>query len=213
MNNTNQASRSTVSQSSATANHAMPKGAYWEPKIGAPALTVLPGDHMVTDDAGVAVMTLLGSCVAACIRDPAIGVGGLNHFLLPGTSGAGQQSARYGSHAMEVLINNILRRGGQKQRLEAKVFGGGNVIDVSAKETVGDRNAKFVTEWLQREGIRLLASDLGGDKARRVFYFPDTGRASVLRLASAETRKLRDQEARLNKKAVAQPAAGGVELF
>lgn len=190
----------------------MPPGAYWEPKIGAPAFTVLPGDHLITDKSGVAVMTLLGSCVAACIRDPDVKIGGLNHFLLPGTGG-GENSARYGSHAMEVLVNSILRAGGQKSRLEAKVFGGGNVIDVSAKETVGDRNGKFVTEWLKREGIKLLASDLGGDKARRVFYFPETGRASVLRLAGAETRKLRDQEARLNKKADAQPKAGGVELF
>lgn len=193
---------------------ALPSGSYWEPKFNAPAFSVLPGEHRVIDQPSVALVTLLGSCVAACIRDPAIGVGGLNHFLLPGEStDMSQASSRYGVHAMEVLVNDILKRGGLKSRLEAKVFGGGNVISVSASETVGDRNAKFVIQHLQREGIKLLASDLGGDRARRIFYFPDSGRASVLRLAGTETRRLQAAEEKLHAKAQSAPKAGGVELF
>ena len=191
-----------------------PSGSYFEPKIGAPARSVLPGDHLVIDEKGVAVATLLGSCVAACIRDADLGIGGLNHFLLPGTSGGGHQSMRYGVHAMEVLINDILKRGGKKARLEAKVFGGGNVINVSSESTVGDRNSRFVVEFLKSEGIKISAQDLGGDRARRVFYFPDTGRASVLRLAGAETQRLKSAEQRLQQRVEkTAPKAGSVELF
>jgi chemotaxis protein CheD len=188
-------------------------GLYWDPKINAMTLTVLPGHHAVTGEAEVAVVTLLGSCVAACIRDPALKFGGLNHFLLPGDTGTDQKSARYGIHAMEVLINDILKRGGVKERLEAKVFGGANVIDLSAAETVGDRNCHFVTEYLRREGIQVMAQDLGGDRARRVFYFPDSGRASVLKLPVSDNRRLRSEEMALKARAQSAPKAGGVELF
>lgn len=193
--------------------------AYFDPKIGARARSVLPGRHLVIDEPDVAVVTLLGSCVAACVRDVETGVGGLNHFLLPGDeskAGASTDSGslRYGVNAMEILINDILRRGGAKQRLEAKVFGGANVIDTAATETVGDRNGRFVIDYLSREGVRVAASDIGGDRARRVFFFPSTGRASVLRLPVSDTRKLRREEAKMHDVAkVAAPKAGAVELF
>ncbi|MEL6317503.1 MAG: chemoreceptor glutamine deamidase CheD [Pseudomonadota bacterium] len=187
---------------------------YWDAKIGSRAAIVLPGDHLVTQERDLALVTLLGSCVAACIRDVETGVGGLNHFLLPDGGGADASgSMRYGTNAMEVLINDILKRGGQRGRLEAKVFGGGNVIDTSATETVGDRNGRFVQDYLRREGIRVAAADLGGDRARRVFFFPATGRASVLRVEPTDARSVRDQEARLKAQVQRQPAAGGVELF
>ena len=186
---------------------------YFEPKIGARAISVLPGSHAVIDEPGAAVTTLLGSCVAACIRDASRGVGGLNHFLLPGEDGGPRQpSARYGVHAMEVLINDILKRGGRKDRMEAKIFGGANVIDTRAADTVGARNAEFVRRYLETEGIPVLASDVGGERARRVFFFPSTGRVSVLRLADAETKAARRAESRLAT-AAAAPRAGGVELF
>jgi chemotaxis protein CheD len=188
-------------------------GLFWDPKINAMTLPVLPGQHAVTGEAEVAIVTLLGSCVAACIRDPDLRLGGLNHFLLPGDAGADQKSARYGVHAMELLINDILKRGGVKGRLEAKVFGGANVIDLTAAETVGDRNCRFVTEYLRREGVRVVAQDLGGDRARRVFYFPDSGRASVLKLPISDNRRLRSEELALKARAEAAPKAGGVELF
>jgi len=177
-------------------------------------VSVLPGHHAVIDDPETCVTTLLGSCVAACIRDRDSGIGGLNHFLLPGEEMAegSARSTRYGVHAMEVLVNDILRRGGRREGLEAKVFGGANVIDTSAADTVGDRNASFVQRYLKTEGIRLLASDVGGDRARRVFFFPGTGRASVLRLAQAEAPSMRDAERRLRRAAQSVPS-GGVELF
>lgn len=194
---------------------AQASAAYFEPKIGARAVSVLPGRHAVIDEAALCVTTLLGSCVAACIRDVERGVGGLNHFLLPGEDrGEGaSRSMRYGVHAMEVLINDILKRGGRKEALEAKVFGGANVIDTSSEDTVGMRNGRFVQRYLQTEGIRIAATDVGGDRARRVYFFPSTGRVSVLRLAPAETRSMSASESRLRLAAKRAPAAGGVELF
>lgn len=185
---------------------------YWDAKINSLATIVLPGDHYVTDRSDLSVATLLGSCVAACIRDPQLGLGGLNHFLLPGEPGRaeGGKSMRYGVFAMEVLINEIIRRGGSKSRLEAKVFGGGNVIDTTQSETVGDRNSKFVCDYLQAEGISIVARDLGGARARRVFFFPTSGRVSVLRL---EPSTVRDQEMRLRARVEEKPKAGTVELF
>ena len=188
---------------------------YYDAKIGSEATSVLPGDHYVTTASDLAIVTLLGSCVAACIRDVETGVGGLNHFLLPEekAGGASSGSARYGTNAMEVLINDIIKQGGAKHRLEAKVFGGANVIDVSAEETVGDRNAKFVLDYLRREGIKIAASDLGGERARRVFFFPATGRVSVLRLEPSDQRAVREREVQLKSKVDTAPKAGGVELF
>lgn len=189
--------------------------AYFDPKINAWAISVLPGHHKVIDSPDTAVSTLLGSCVAACIRDTRKGIGGLNHFLLPGedSGGDGARSARYGVHAMEVLINDILRSGSVRQDLEAKIFGGANVIDTAAKETVGDRNSRFVEDYLRSEGIKVTAKDLGGDRARRVFFFPSSGRASVLRLPPSASSKMRAEEKKLARQASAAPKAGGVELF
>lgn len=190
-----------------------PEGAYWDRKIGALSKIVLPGDHFVSSHTELAIVTLLGSCVAACIRDPEAGVGGLNHFLLPEdkTGGeSGQRSMRYGTNAMEVLINDIVKAGGSKARLEAKVFGAANVIDVSSQDTVGDRNARFVIDYLRREGVKVAAADLGGTRARRVFFFPATGRVSVLRL---EPTAVKDQEIKLKATVDRAPRAGSVELF
>ncbi len=198
-----------------TAAAARASAPYFDPKIGARAISVLPGYHDITGERDVAVTTLLGSCVAACIRDVQLGIGGLNHFLLPGEdrSEGSSRSARYGVHAMEVLINDILKRGGAKCRLEAKVFGGANVIDTSSKDTVGSRNAAFVNDYLKMEGIRVAAADTGGERARRIYFFPSTGRASVLRLPVAETRATRGAETKLAMAARQAPSAGGVELF
>ncbi len=184
---------------------------YWDAKVNSLATIVLPGEHRVTDRADLALVTLLGSCVAACIRDVKLGLGGLNHFLLPSADDAGAgKSLRYGVFAMEALINDVIRRGGSKADLEAKVFGGGNVIDTTASETVGDRNARFVIDYLEREGVPVKARDLGGARARRIFFFPASGRVSVLRL---EPTVVRDQEIRLKARVEDTPRAGTVELF
>ncbi len=186
---------------------------YFDAKVGTEATIVLPGDHLVSQQEDLAIVTLLGSCVAACIRDTHTGIGGLNHFLLPDEgpkAGGASGSMRYGTNAMEVLINDILKQGGTKSRLEAKVFGGANVIDTSQKETVGDRNGRFVIDYLRREGIPIVAQDLGGTRARRIFFFPSTGRVSVLRL---EPQAVRDQEMKLKTRVDTQPKSGTVELF
>ena len=174
-------------------------------------LTVLPGEHLVTDSPQATVSTLLGSCVAACIRDKRTGFGGLNHFLLPGTED--KQSARYGAYAMEVLINDILSRGAYRGDLEAKVFGGGEVIDTGASLRIGQRNAEFVREYLSGESIPIMAEDVGGTRGRRVFYIPATGKAHVQYLDTREGRRAVAEEARLQNSLKTQPKTGGVELF
>jgi chemotaxis protein CheD len=129
----------------------------------------------VTNDPGEVLTTILGSCVAACIRDPVSGIGGMNHFLLPDGK-AGDRAARcYGVNAMELLINDILKHGGDRRRLEAKVFGGGNVV--AALTDVGSRNSAFARQFLNDEGIPIIGGDVGGSVARRIQYTPATGRA------------------------------------
>lgn len=185
--------------------------AHFEHKVNAQVYPVLPGECLVIDERGAAVSTLLGSCVAACIRDRNRGFGGLNHFLLPG--GDGSQSARYGVYAMEVLINQILARGALRSDLEAKVFGGGEVIASSGGMTIGQRNAAFVRDYLKSEGIAILAEDLGGPSARRIYYFPDSGAVRVQYLAAPESRRTAEGEATLSRRLSAQPKTGAVELF
>ena len=153
--------------------------AYWEPKVNAFITTVQPGGFTVTRRGDLVLGTLLGSCVAACICDPEAGIGGLNHFLLPDDGGAAQTGAarattnatRYGVHAMEMLINEILKMGGARPRLQAKVFGGANVIALSSVNPVGERNQAFTIDFLRREGIPVTATDMGGARARRVVLF------------------------------------------
>lgn len=142
--------------------------------IGRPnALHVIQGEYAVTDDEDVMLCTLLGSCVSACIRDPRTGVGGLNHFLLPeGDDDAGNLS--YGVNAMELLINDLLRRHARRERLEAKLFGGARMI--RSAHDIGAQNARFAREFLAAEGIRLTGGSLGGVQARRIEFWPVTGR-------------------------------------
>ena len=134
------------------------------------------GEHYVTDDPDVMLTTILGSCVALCLRDPVAGIGGMNHFLLPDGAGAGTDAGRrYGAYAMEVLINDCLKAGGRRERFEAKLFGGGRMFD-SLKD-VGVANADFAERFLRDEGIALVGGSLRGAGGRRVQYWPVTGRA------------------------------------
>lgn len=134
------------------------------------------GEHHVTDRPDVMLTTILGSCVAVCLRDPALGLGGMNHFLLPEGAGAGTDAGRrYGAYAMEVLINECLKRGAQRNRLEAKLFGGGRMFD--SLRDVGLANADFAERFLRDEGIAVVGGSLRGTGGRRVQYWPSTGRA------------------------------------
>ena len=192
-------------------------GSYWEPRVNSFVATVPPGEFAVSRRHDLALVTLLGSCVAACICDPQAGIGGLNHFLLPDDGGAAAGStanaARYGVHAMELLINEILKQGGTRSRLRAKLFGGANVIALTAANPVGERNAEFSLDFLRREGIPVTATDLGGTRARRVFFKPAANKVLVQVLNPRNAGQVRHEEARFGTRAAAAPASGGVELF
>lgn len=142
--------------------------------IGRPnTIHVIQGQHAVSDNPEVVICTLLGSCVAACMWDPEAGVGGLNHFLLP-EGREGSENLSFGAHAMELLINELLKRGARKHRLEAKLFGGARLI--RGLTDVGSQNARFATEFIANEGIKNAGGSLGGVRARRIEFWPVSGR-------------------------------------
>jgi chemotaxis protein CheD len=168
-----------------TARDARATRHYFDSTFSCQAVKVLPNEYYVTTDE-LMISTVLGSCVAACIRDPQTGVGGMNHFMLPEGDSQSPASAtmRYGAFAMEVLINEVLKAGGARERLEAKVFGGGAVLSAMQQMNIGERNGQFVLNYLKTEGIPVLARDLGDVFARRVSYFPRDGRVMVRKMNS-----------------------------
>lgn len=175
------------------------------------AIKVLPGEYYATGSE-IMIVTLLGSCVAACLRDSRAKVGGMNHFLLPHDNSQDAKSgARFGAYAMEVLVNALLGMGAHRDTLEAKVFGGANVVRSMTSSTVGQDNGVFVLDFLKQEGIRIVAEDLGGERPRRVHYFPRTGQAMVKLLGEVETQQIRQAESALENRAA--QIAGEVELF
>ena len=140
----------------------------------------------------VLIKTVLGSCIATCLRDPVSGIGGMNHFMLPEpfNGGAGEELSRYGVHAMELLIGNIQKLGGERERLQAKVFGGGHVLDIpESADGVPQQNIRFVQGFLQTEGIPLLAHDLGGRGARHIQFDTASGTVRLKRLSGLSTRR------------------------
>ena len=171
---------------------------------------VIQGEYKVINDPNVVLTTILGSCVAACMRDPVVGVGGMNHFLLPEGDGrgGGGDAVRYGAYAMELLINDLLKKGARRERLEAKIFGGGKLFD--SLSDVGASNAAFAERFLRDEGIPIVSSSVGGVSARRVEFWPVTGRVRQ-RLVAVDNAP---QEVR-RPAPIPQPAsnAGDLELF
>ena len=175
------------------------------------AIKVLPGEYYATGSE-IMIVTLLGSCVTACLRDEEAQVGGMNHFLLPhDRSQDASSGARFGLYAMEVLVNALLSMGARRDRLEAKVFGGANVVRSMSNSTVGADNSDFVLDFLRQERIRIVAEDLGGERPRRVHYFPRSGQAMVKLLGEVESRQISQAESALESQAA--KAAGPVELF
>jgi len=177
-------------------------------------IKIFAGDWYVSTQKGEMLATILGSCVSACIRDPILGFGGMNHFMLPGDDMMDNKisnSARYGVAAMENLINGIMKVGGQKHRLEVKVFGGGNVINNSAR--IGSKNAKFIREFLHTEGLRIVSEDLEGEHPRRVHYYPDTGKVMMRLLKRKEDMVVVEEEAQYTKRIENKPIEGDIELF
>jgi chemotaxis protein CheD len=175
-------------------------------------LHVVQGEFAVSDDPDVMMGTILGSCVAACMRDPVAGVGGMNHFLLPGErdpGGEGPQALRYGVQSMELLLNALYRKGARRERLEVKLFGGARVID--GLSDVGQQNAAFAERFLAAEGIRMTGGSLRGEQARRIQFWPVSGRVRQMALVDPGRQLFEAERAK-----PAVPAAaddGDLELF
>lgn len=176
------------------------------------AVKVLPGEYFVSGD-DLIIMTVLGSCISACIWDPKIRAGGMNHFMLPdGDSADG--FGRYGSYAMELLINEMLKKGARRETMQAKVFGGAQVMAGFTSMNVGERNTKFVLDYLATERIPVVSQDVLDIHPRKVCFFPISGKALVKRLAHSHPETLAVEERKGNAKTVARSTAGGsVDLF
>ncbi|MFT3821824.1 MAG: chemoreceptor glutamine deamidase CheD [Rubrivivax sp.] len=173
------------------------------------AVKVLPGEYFVFDE-DIAIMTTLGSCIAACLWDRERRVGGMNHFMLPDSGGAAD-GGRYGSYAMDLLIGELVKRGATRATMEAKVFGGGAVISGMSSLNVGERNTAFVMDYLRTERITVVSKDVLDIHPRKVCFLPASGKAMVKRLASTNTEMLLAQERAAAAPAVA--AGGSVDLF
>jgi chemotaxis protein CheD len=189
---------------------------YYDRTFDMEASKIVPGEYYVTRREMVLV-TVLGSCVAACIRDKTNGIGGMNHFMLPKSThektGWQSASARYGAYAMEVMINQILKQGAKRENLEAKVFGGGAVIKNMSTMNVGDDNAKFALEYLRKEKIPVISQDLLGTLPRKVYFFPHTGKVLVKKLNSLPNDTILVRELEYSTRLSKTGIAGDIELF
>jgi chemotaxis protein CheD len=192
---------------------------FWDRENGCWMVKILPGEYYVSRSEE-AISTVLGSCVSACVRDPTRGLGGMNHFMLPEDAAVGPNdwldpavglATRYGSYAMESLINDLLKLGAARERLEIKLFGGGRIL--APMTDVGGRNIDFIRNYMTLEGYRVAAEDLGGTQPRKVVYFPASGRARLRKLRPVENRIISHHEQLYLASLGKQAAGGDVELF
>jgi len=192
---------------------------FWDRENACWTVKILPGEYYVSryDEA---IATVLGSCVSACVRDPARGLGGMNHFMLPEDAAVSANdwldpavglATRYGSYAMESLINDLLKLGAARERLEIKLFGGGRIL--AAMTDVGGRNIEFIRNYMALEGYQVAAADLGGTQPRKVVYFPASGRARLRKLRPVENRIISHHEQLYLASLGKQAGGGDVELF
>jgi len=190
--------------------------AYFDQQFKLAAVKLLPGDYVATESSKLLV-TVLGSCVSACLRDPVSGICGMNHFMLPESHDlprADNVSARFGVHAMELLITAMQRLGARRDRLQAKVFGAGSVLDGMTVVNVGDLNASFVEHYLALEGIPVLARDLQGVCARKVYFFTDSGKVMIRRLSTERVSTVVVRENRYREILQQETGqSGSIELF
>ncbi|MEP9319260.1 chemoreceptor glutamine deamidase CheD [Pseudomonas sp. LABIM340] len=187
---------------------------YYDPRFGMEAVKLLPGECYVTAEP-VMLVTVLGSCVSVCLRDRSSGLGGMNHFMLPGDTGVHglmSNSGRYGVHAMDLLINGLMRRGGQRRYFEAKVFGGGSVLK-NLSADVGQRNVEFVLQYLEDEGIPLAAQDLLDVHPRKVYFFPGSGRVLVRKLRTLANDTVLQRERQYCQQLSRRERGGSIDLF
>jgi chemotaxis protein CheD len=190
---------------------------YYDRTFDIEAAKISPGEYYYTDK-DMLIVTVLGSCVSACIRDKTSGIGGMNHFMLPDAAKADKdnpvsESMRYGNYAMEVLINQLIRNGAKRENLEAKIFGGGNVLRSFTTNMVGDRNAEFVKRYLKAEGIKITSEDLLDIYPRKVYYFPKTGKVMVKKLKQLNNYTLVKREEAYSSKLKTNEVAGEIDLF
>lgn len=180
------------------------------------AAKILPGEYYVTRRE-MLLVTTLGSCVSACIRDKTNGIGGMNHFMLPENAqeagGWGTTSTRYGGYAMEVLINQLLQLGAKRSNLEAKLFGGGAVIRQMTSMNVGERNAQFGMNYLKTEGIPVVAKDLLDVYPRKIYFFPESGRVLVKKLRNMHNDTIISRELEYRSRLAASKVEGDIEMF
>ena len=176
---------------------------YFDSHFQRPGVKLLPNEFYTTGE-DMVLVTVLGSCVAACIQDRTAGIGGMNHFMLPDDGAdsahaltAASDSMRYGAYAMEVLINELIKAGGRRERFEAKVFGGAAVLAGMTTMNIGDRNAAFVRRYLATENIRIVAEDLQGSHPRKVAFLPRTGQVMVKKLRLSQDASVAEREQQL----------------
>lgn len=189
---------------------------YFDPNFNIEAVKILPGEYYVTSR-DMMLVTTLGSCVAACIRDKVSGVGGMNHFMLPDNrldaNPVAGASARYGAYAMEVLINQLLKIGARRANLEAKLFGGGSVLRGFTTANVGRRNVDFAIDYLRTEKIPIVAEDLLDIYPRKVYFFPHTGKVKMKKLRNVHNDTIVAREQSYSAKLRTADVQGEVELF
>lgn len=189
---------------------------YFDRDFRLEALKILPGQYHAASGT-VGMTTVLGSCVSTCLWDGERRIGGMNHFMLPGDNGtAGSpvpRSARFGVHAMELLINDMLKLGADRRRLVAKVFGGARVLQGFGSLDVGARNCEFVLEFLEVEGIPVLARDLLDSYARKLHFAPHTGKVLLKKLDRVGDDLLQRQERDYLRKLSSTAKAGAIEIF
>ncbi|MGH8536191.1 MAG: chemoreceptor glutamine deamidase CheD [Gammaproteobacteria bacterium] len=192
---------------------------YWDSLHQRFAAKILPGEYYVTRREEM-IVTVLGSCVSACIRCRATAIGGMNHFMLPqsraeadGTwAGTAVNAAtRYGNYAMEHMINDLLKNGASRKYLEVKIVGGGCVL--KQMSAVGQQNIEFVRAYLRAEGLIVSAEDVGDIYPRKVYYDPRSGKVSVKKLRSLHNDTIFERENRYRSHIEIAPVGGDVELF
>ena len=188
--------------------------AYHDSTFNCEAVKIMPSEYYVTAR-DMVIVTVLGSCISACIRDCASGIGGMNHFMLPGKDAEDitSVSARYGGYAMEVLINQIQKLGGRRNNLEAKLFGGAMALPGLATRSVGEMNAEFALRYLDAENIPVVAHDLLGFHPRKVYFFPKSGRVMVRVLKTIHNNTILEREREYEQRLLRTRLEGDVELF
>ena len=187
---------------------------YYDSTFHCQAVKILPGEYYATKR-DIVIVTVLGSCISACIRDTKSGVGGMNHFMLPGkgANDIASASARYGTHAMEVLINQIVKLGGLRRNLEAKVFGGAMTLQSLSLQSVGEMNTEFASHYLETDGIPVAARDVLGYFPRKVYFFPKSGRVMVRTLKTIHNNTILEREQEYESRLRRTKLEGDVDLF